>query len=176
MKNYGVVRTDRMTGTTVPASLYSVRFIDAKGKEAAIENGSVVALDGLYKTADKASREVFKGVAPKANTPIANVVLIASVETNYEANFDKRLVNLDDFINPEGANLRGYELISGDIFSLTEACFDGDTTPEVGDIVELTAGTKLKAVKSATSGSTTVGKIEAIEVAGRYTYFVIRVA
>lgn len=172
MMNYGVVRTDRMTGTTVPASLYSVRYINGSGKEAPIENGSVVALDGLYKT----HREIFKGVDVKANTPISNVVLVASVETNYEANFNQLLVNLDDFINPAGANIRAYELISGDVFSLTESCFDDSKKPEVGDIVELTAGTKLKAVKSATPSSTTVGKIEAVEVAGRYTYFVIRVA
>jgi len=45
----------------------------------------------------------------------------------------------------------------------------------VGDTVELKAGTKLNVAASATQGSTVVGKIIAIDVVGKYTYYVILV-
>ena len=44
-----------------------------------------------------------------------------------------------------------------------------------GQFVELQAGTKGKVVASATSGSTQVGKVIAIEVSGRDTYYVVEV-
>lgn len=168
MKNYGVVRTDKMTGTKDPAAQVSVKYVNNK-KDAEIENGHVVMLDGLY----EGSREVYKGSDVTAGTDLSKVVLIASVETNYEANFDKRLNNLDDFINEAGRTSRGFHFVPGNVFSITKECLDGD--PKQGAIVELAAGTKLKAVASATPSSTTVGVIEAVEVAGRYTYYVIRV-
>ena len=43
------------------------------------------------------------------------------------------------------------------------------------DIVELKAGTKLNVAASLTANSTQVGKIIAIDVVGRYTYYVILV-
>lgn len=168
MKNYGVVRTDKMTGTKDPAALVSVKYVKGK-KDTEIENGHVVMLDGLY----EGSREVYKGSDVAANTDLSKVVLIASTETNYETNFDKRLNNLDDFINEAGRISRGYHFVPGNIFSVTKACLDGD--PKKDAIVELAAGTKLKAVASATAGSTTVGVIEAVETAGRHTYYAIRV-
>lgn len=48
-------------------------------------------------------------------------------------------------------------------------------SPAKGNIVELAAGTKLNVAASATSGATTVGKIIDVEIAGRYTYYVIKI-
>ena len=61
-------------------------------------------------------------------------------------------------------------MTSGDIFSVSKEALDGEAA--VGSVVEAQAGTKLKVVKTATSGSTTVGKVMAIEG----NYFVIEVA
>jgi hypothetical protein len=170
---YGVVRTDNMYGTDVRAALVSIKYIVTSGSgsetvktETAIENGNVLKAGGLM----DGEREILEGSAVAANTPLSEVVLVASPELIY----DERKKNLDDFINEAGKACRGYRLHSGDIFGLTKECFTGNT-PAVGNIVELAAGTKLKAVASATSNTTTVGKIIAKEVAGRYTYYVVRV-
>lgn len=171
---YGVVRTDNMYGTDVRAALVSIKYIVTSGSgsetvktETAIENGNVLKAGGLM----DGEREILEGSAVAANTPLSEVVLIASPELIY----DERKKNLDDFINEAGKACRGYRLHSGDSFGLTKECFAGTNAPVVGNIVELAAGTKLKAVASATSNTTTVGKIIAKEVVGRYTYYVVRV-
>lgn len=167
---YGVIRTDLMAGTTVGSHLASVRYFDAENAEAAIENGCVVKLNGLM----EGERELHKGVAPAANTSLSEVVVIATPEVMY----DERQKNLDEFINVAGSNCRGYRLHEHDVFSVTAEALniaDG-VTPAVGYAVELMAGTKLNVAASATSGSTQVGTIKAIEQAGRYTYYVIQVA
>lgn len=163
---YAVVRTDKMFATDNRAGLVSVRYQPSDVKTA-IENGNVVKLGAL----EKDSREVYKGAAPAANTPVNEVVLVATPEVMY----DEHKHNLDDFINEAGKIARGYHLHSGDIFSVTKEALDGAASPAVGNLVELKAGTKLNVVTSATSGSTQIGKIIDKNVVGRYTYFVIEV-
>lgn len=163
---YAVVRTDKMFATDNRAGLVSVRYQPSDVKTA-IENGNVVKLGAL----ETDSREVYKGAAPAANTPINEVVLVATPEAMY----DEHKHNLDDFINEAGKIARGYHLHSGDIFSVTKEALVGATAPAVGNLVELKAGTKLNVVTSATSGSTQIGKIIDKNVVGRYTYYVIEV-
>lgn len=171
---YGVVRTDNMFGTDVRAGLVSIKYIVTTGSgssavktETAIENGRVLKVGALM--ADE--REIFEGTAPAANDALSDIVLIASPEVMY----DERKHNLDEFINDAGKPCRGYRLHNGDIFSVTKDALDGVATPAVGNIVELKAGTKLNVVASATSGSTVVGKIIAVDVVGRHTYYAILV-
>lgn len=177
MGNYAVVRTDNMYGTDVRAGLVSIKYIVTTGSgttespyvytETAIENGNVLKVGALI----SGEREIFSGSAVAANDDLKDVVLIASPEVMY----DERLHNLDDFINVAGKPCRGYRLHKGDIFSVTKAALDGKATPAVGDIVELKAGTKMNVAASLTSGSTQVGKIIAVDVVGRYTYYAILV-
>ena len=114
-------------------------------------------------------REIYAGADVAADTAITDVVLVASVETMY----DERKKNLDEYVNEAGKTCRGYRLHHGDTFSVTAEALTG--TPAVGSIVELAAGTKLNVAASATAGSTTVGTIIAQDVAGRYTYYAIKV-
>lgn len=172
---YGVVRTDLMHGTDVRGELVSLRYVVVSGSgssatktETAIENGNVVKIGALL----DGEREIREATAPAANTAIREIALVATPEVMY----DERKKNLDEYINEAGKNIRGYRLHSGDMFSVTKEALDGKATPAVGDVVELKAGTKLNVAASATSGSTVVGAIDAIENAGRYTYYVIRVA
>lgn len=176
---YGVVRTDNMYGTDVRAGLVSIKYIVTTGSgssavktETAIENGRVLKVGALM----SGEREIFEGTAPAANTALNEVVLVASPEVMY----DERKRNLDEFINEAGKPCRGYRLHKGDIFSVTADALavsvSGKTAPEVGNLVELQADTKLKVVATATDGSTAVGKIIAVDVVGRYTYYVIQVA
>ena len=163
---HAVVRTDNMVGTDVRAQLVSVKYIVGSAPTA-IDNGNVLKLDGLM----EGEREIFKGVAPAANTALGDVVLVASPEVMY----DERLRNLDDYQNAADKACRGYRLHSGDIFSVTKDALDGEESPAVGNIVELKAGTKLNVAESLTQSSTAVGKIIAVETAGMYTYYVIKV-
>ena len=108
---------------------------------------------------------------PAAGDALEDIVLVATPEVMY----DERLHNLDDFINEAGNICRAYHLRKGDIFSVTKEALAGAASPEVGNIVELKADTKLNVVASLTANSTQVGKIIAIDVVGRYTYYVILV-
>lgn len=164
---YGVIRTDRMFGTDNRAGLVSVKYMGSGSTETAIENGNVVKLDGLM--ADE--REIYKGVTPAANSKLNEIGIVATPEVMY----DERKRNLDEFVNEAGNIARAYRPHSGDIFSVTKDALDGAAAPAVGNVVELKAGIKLNVAASATSGSTKVGTIIAIDNVGRYTYYVIQV-
>lgn len=165
---YAVVRTDAMAGTDVRGQLVSVKYMGANGATpTAIENGNVLKIGALM----TGEREIYIGGAVAANDKIDDIVLIASPEVVY----DEHKHNLDDFVNEAGKACRGYHIHSGDTFSVTAEALSGTGTPAVGNIVELAAGTKLAFVASATSGSTKVGRIIAVDVVGRYTYYVIKV-
>ena len=115
---------------------------------------------------------MFIGEQVSKDTPIREVVLIAAPEVPY----DERLRNLDEFINVAGKACRGYRLHSGNIFSLTKEALTGLASPAKGNVVELAdKATKLNVVAAATASTTTVGKIIDVEIAGRYTYYVIKV-
>lgn len=178
MKNYPVVRTDKMFGTDNRTGLYSVKYIveSTEGGQTVktpteITNGSVVKLGALVSTVTPAytAREVYEANDVAADTALSEVVLIASPEVCY----DERLRDLDDFTNEADTIARAYALTKGSIFSLTANAFDG--TPAKGKLVELKAGHKFNAVTSITSGSTKVGVIDTVETAGKYTYYVVRV-
>lgn len=172
---YAVVRTDLLAATDVRSKLVSIQYLGANGATpTAIENGNVLkvgALKAIDATHGIYEREIFVGATPAANDALADIVLIDTPEMPY----DERAKNLDEFRNEAGDICRGYRLHTGDIFSVTKEALDGVASPAIGDVVELKAGTKLNVAASATSGSTAVGKIIAIDVAGRYTYYVVQV-
>lgn len=164
-----VVRTDKLMGTDVRSMLESVKYMGADGATPTeIENGNVLKVGALL----TGEREIKVGSAVAASDELDDIVLVASPEVLY----DERVRDLDQFINKAGRIVRGYHLHSGDIFSVTKAGLAGVAAPAVGNVVELAAGTKLNVAASATSGSTQVGTIIAIDVVGRYTYYVIQVA
>lgn len=165
---YAVVRTDAMAGTDVRGQLVSVKYMGTNGATpTAIENGNVLKIGALM----TGEREIYVGGAVAANDKIDDIVLIASPEVVY----DERKRNLDDFVNEAGKACRGYHIHSGDTFSVTAEALSGSGTPAVGNIVELAAGTKLAFATSATTSSTKVGRIIAVDVVGRYTYYAIKV-
>lgn len=171
MANYAVVRTDNMAGTDVRSMLVSFKYFVEDNSEltpAAIENGHVVKLGTLM----DGEREVHAAGDVAADDTLNNVVLVASPELWY----DERYRGLENFINEAGRICRGYRLHSGDFFSVTKEALDGSEEPAVGDVVELKNGTKLNVASEATNGSTVVGSIHAIETAGKYLFYVIKVA
>ena len=167
---HGVFRSDLMSGTDVAADLVSVKYMGSGSTATAIDNGCVVKLNGLM----TGEREVWKGVTPAANTALADIAIVGTEEVMY----DERKKNLDEFTNEAGTICRAYIPRSRNIFSVTADALNigSGVTPAVGYVVELMAGVKLNVVASATSGSTVVGNIIAIETNGRYTYYVIKIA
>lgn len=163
---HGVVRTDLLDGTDVRAALVSIEYMGADGKtETAIDNGCVLKV-GMLKEGE---REIYVGSAPEATDELKDIVLIATPEVMY----DERLRNLDDFYNEAGTPCRGYRLRSGNVFSVTKAALDGNEEPAVGDLVELQNDVLLNVVSEATEGATAIGKIIAVDVVGRHTYYAI---
>ena len=164
--SYGVVRTDLMYATDVRSGLVSIKYMGADGETpTAIENGNVLKVGALM----EGEREIHVGSAVAANDKMSDIVLIATPEVMY----DERKRNLDEYINDVDRICRGYRLHVGDVFSVTKDALAGVSEPAVGNVVELAAGTKLNVATSATSGSTAIGEILAVDVVGRYTYYAI---
>lgn len=171
MANHAVVRTDLMSGTDVRSDLVSIKYMGANGSTPTdIDNGCVLKVGALM----QGEREIFVGEDVTANTDLNDVVLVASPEVMY----DERLRNLSDFYNAAGKAARGYRLRSGNMFGVTAEALDlGAFTAAdaVGKVVELQAGNKMKVTASLTASSTQVGTIVAVELAGLYTYYVVKI-
>lgn len=159
---YCVIRTDLMSGTKQPADLVSFRFYDAGGNAAEVENGVIVKLEGY----EDGEREVMKAVAATAGADLNECAIAAGVEVMY----DERKKNLDEYVNEAGKIVRGYIPRSRNIFSVTPEGFVGGTVPTVGDEVGIGEGGKIDAA------GTGLGTCVHIEVAGRYTYYAIKIA
>ena len=156
---YAVIRTDLMSGTDVAADLVSLRVYSGNDK-IAVENGVIVELQG-YETGE---REVMKAKLATSSSPIEKCAIVAGVEVMY----DEHKKSLDEYINEAGKAIRGYIPRTRNMFSLTAEGFVAAPTA-VGDTVGIGANGKLD-----TSGSG-FGTIVAIEQAGKYTFYVVRI-
>lgn len=161
MGEYAVIRTDLLSGTTQPADLVSLRFYGEDGEVADVENGVIAKLDGL----EDGEREVMRAVAATSSDSLNDCVLVAGVEVLY----DETKKNLDDYVNEAGTIVRGYVFRSRNMYSVTKEGFVGGVVPERNATVGIGAEGKIDAAGS------NLGTCVAIEVAGRYTYYVIKV-
>ena len=159
---YAVIRTDLMSGTKQPADLVSLRFYDASGNKAEVENGVIVKLQGY----EDGEREVMKAVAASAGDDLNDCAIVAAPEVMY----DERKKNLDEFINEAGKAVRGYIPRSRNVFSVTKEGFVGGTVPAKGAEVGIGTGGKIDA--AAGKG---LGVCVDVEVVGRYTYYAIKI-
>lgn len=159
--SYCVIRTDLMSGETQAADLVSLRFYDANDEMVEVENGVIAELFGY----EEGQREVMKAKAASSSSKIDNCAIIAGVEVMY----DERKRNLDEFINPKGKATRGYIPRSRNMYAVTKEGFVGGVVPEVGGKVGIGEGGKLDAA------GTGFGECVHIEVAGRYTYYTIKI-
>ncbi len=169
---HAIVNTDMMTGTTQSVELRSFKLFGGAGRTDAdridVDNGNIVAIKDLV----PGEREIFAAEAPAVDTPLEDLVLVASVELMY----DERKRNLDEFYNAkeDAVASRGYHFVPNAIFSVTEEAF-ANASPAVDQIVEVAAGTKLNNVATATSGSTVIGKIIDTWVSGTKTFYGVKV-
>ena len=170
MANHAIIRLDVMLGNNAMSAVKSAMYFSAytnatTNTPAAIDNANIVELKDILIDGD---RELWV-----ATTPTASSERIAIVSTP-EVDYDERLT-IFDFQNQAGKPIRVHLLSKGvgQVFSATVEAFN--TTPTVGDVVEVQAGTKMKVVASATNGSTTIGKIVGIEDVNGTTFYVVKV-
>lgn len=172
MEKHAIVRLDNVAATKNPSLIKSAKYVNNEEKPAAIDNGNFVEILGLYEREIKGNtvgeREIHVATTPKASSTYFG--LVCTPELMYE---QKGAEDLAQFFNEEDEPIRVIILQMGDIYSATAEAFD--TVPTVGKFVELQAGTKGKVVESATEGSTQVGKIIAIDIVGRNTFYVVEV-
>ncbi len=158
---YNVFRSDLLSGTDVAADLVSCRVYDGN-KTIAVENGTIVKLEGY----EEGEREVMKAVLADSSSKLSDCAVIGTEEVMY----DERKKNLDEFINEAGSICRGYVLRSRNMFSVTKEGFVGGAVPTAaGAAVGIGANGKLD------TAGTGFGTVMAIENAGRYTYYVIKI-
>lgn len=159
---YCVFRSDLLSGTDVAADLVSFRVYDISDNEISVENGTVVELKGY----EDGEREVMKAVLATASSKMEDCAIVGTPEVMY----DERKKNLDEFINEAGSICRGYIPRSRNMYSVTAEGFVDGITPAVDGKVGI--GTNGKLNTKAEGWGTCV----AIEKAGRYTYYVIKIA
>lgn len=106
-----------------------------------------------------------KAVAATADDDLNECAIVAGVEVMY----DERKKNLDEYINEAGKSVRGYIPRSRNIFSVTKEGFVGGTAPTKGAKVGIGTGGKIDAA------GTGFGTCVDVEVAGRYTYYAIKI-
>lgn len=164
MANHAVIRLDNVAATKNPALIKSVKYMGSGSTATAIDNGNFVAIGGLM----TGEREVHTATTPAVGTTYFGVICTPEVE--YE---ERGYHGLETFENGADEVARAVILQKGDIFSVTAEALD--KAPTVGQSVELQASTKGKVVATATAGSTQVGKVVAIDVVGRITYYVVEV-
>lgn len=159
-----IFRADNCAFTKNPALLKSAKYMGSGSTATTIDNANFVAIGGLV----TGEREIHTATTPAVNTTYFGIVCTPELEYD-EIGYH----GLDTYTNEAGKVLRVGILQKGDIYSATVEAFDA--TPTVGKLIELKAGTAGKVVTTATSGSTQVGEVIAIEKSGRFTYYVVEV-
>ena len=170
MANHAIVRLDVMLANNAMSAVKSAMYYSAytnatTNTPAAIDNANIVELKDIIIDGD---RELWVATTPTASA--TNIGIVTTPEVDY----DERLT-IFDFENKANKPIRVHLLSKGvgQVFSATAEAFN--TTPTVGDVVEVQAGTKMKVVASATNGSTTIGKIVGIEDVNGTTFYVVKV-
>lgn len=158
---YTVIRTDLMSGTDVRTDLFSIKVFDGEDKPIAVENGTIVKLVELM----DGEREIYKAVLASASDDLKDCAVVATPEVFY----DERKRNLDEFINEAGRTARAYALMDRGVFSVTKEGFVDATAPAKGDSIGIGADGKIDAAGSG------LGVCHDVEVAGRYTYYAIKI-
>lgn len=162
----GIVRTDNVQATK-SGNIKSARYyVTSTATE--IENGNIVVLAGLLSTAN---REIFKAIAPD-NISAKNVYLVATPELIYSEEL-KSDGALGNFTNAAGENITLIGLEAGDIFSVSDECFNAiiSDKPAVDNYAIIDAGTtKFEEVATLSSSEGFICKIIARELFKKDVY------
>ena len=166
---HGVVRLDRVSGTIDGSKLKSAKYF-VSTTATAIDNGNFVHIENeLVANGTVTQREVFKVTTPVTADTRATVGLVASVEIDPTSQL--KHTNLSEFENKAGSVIRVYSLEPEDIFSVTADALTG--SPSKGKYVAISNGATKLAATATASGA--LGIIIDVEVAGKTTFYVIKV-
>jgi len=149
MSTYACVRTDNMSGTRVEKDLVSLKI------NSDIENGTILKVGALV----TGERELRVATVPAVGDALADLALAATPEVIK----DKEHYAINEFINKANEPIRGYRLTSKSVFAVTKEAFAAGQNPALTNIVEVNGSGKMIAVAEATSGSTKIGNVIAIE-------------
>ena len=169
MANHAIVRVDVALGnnamSAVKSAMYYTTYTVSTKTEGAIDNANIVELKDELVDGD---RELWVATTPTASSE--NLAIVTTPEVDY----DERKT-IFDWENDAGTPIRVHLLskMVGQVFSATAEAFNA--TPAIGDLVEAQAGTKMKVVKTATSGSTQIGVVVDIEDVNGITFYVVRI-
>lgn len=159
---YTVFRCDDMPGIDNRTFIKSVLVKDGSGNNIAVENGTIVVIGGLV----SGEHDLYTATLATSSSTLANCAVIGSPEVINTDLYNEK--NLDAFRNEAGTPAVAYLLKDGGTFSVTKEGFVSATAPSaVGATVGLGANGKIDASSSG------LGKVIAIDVAGRYTYYAI---
>lgn len=153
--------------TLLLASRDGAHFFNVVSTDTELDNGFVLAYPDPTKWKEN---DTFEAVAPVASDEI---VLHLTPVKLYEE-YSKAFQHEDNYFLGVGEIGRAYEIKKGDRFSISDVCFDDDSTPEVGKYVKVKDGTfKLEVVESDPSSTNAfVGYILHKQPNGKYTIFV----
>ena len=161
---YTVFRCDNMPGTDQRAYIASVLVQDSTGTPIEVENGTIVEIGDLIDS----KHDLYAATLANSSSTITDCAVIGTPEIIYDDHVKK---NLDDFINEAGKPAAAYLLGRGGVFSVTKEGFVGGTVPTTaGKTVKVGIGTDGK-IDTAGEG---LGTILAIDKAGRYTFYAVR--
>ena len=155
---YTVFRCDDMPGVDQRTLIKSVLVVNGDGAPIAAENGSIVVIGDLV----EGQHDLYKATLATADADVKKCAVLGTPELEYD---ECHYHNLDEFINKAGKPATAYLLREGGSFGVTAEGFTA--APEAGATVALAANGKI-------SAGTGLGSVLAIENAGRYTYYVIK--
>lgn len=161
---YTVFRSDNLPGIDNRAYITSVLVVDGNGDPIAVENGTIVKVGAKV----TGKHDLYTAtLATNSDTDLTKLAILGTPELIYD---ESTYHNLDEFINPAGKAAAAYMLGRGGDFAVTKEGFASATAPSsVGGTVGIaSSGGKINA-----SGSG-LGTVLAIETAGRYTFYTIR--
>ena len=160
---YTVFRCDNMPGTDQRTMIASVLVKDSNGNNIDVENGTIVEIGGLV----AGEHDLYTATLATSQSNVKKCAVIGTPEVLYTDLYNEK--NLDAFTNKAGTPATAYLLAHGGIFSVTKEGFVGGTAPAANTTtVGIGTGGKID-----TSG-TNLGELLTTEIAGRYTYYVIR--
>lgn len=165
--SHGVIRTDNMK-CTKNGNIRSAKYYSDASTKADIDNGNLVEVSELLDGAK--DREIFKAIKPTAASS-KNVGVVATPEIIYDEQL-KSTGALVNYYNLAGQAITVLMLAPGDVFSVSDDCFEGTAPTNANVNAKVTFGSSNPSLWLVNDGdgNTMVGQIIARELhrAGEY--------
>jgi len=163
---HAIVRTDCLDAIKNRDGMVSLFVSEQDG----VDNGYIASLAGLKNE----EREIYNIDYPNEARGYNDIILISAPELDSVKKY-----GLDYFYNKYQSNARGYRLVNGDIFSVTEEALEKDASVSdivVGDFIIASDSYKMIVSKNgAGSGDINLGCIIDINIIAGVKFYAIEV-